>query len=1072
MERGPKIISYREDPTEIGRERDGQRITRAKLTQMLELVQLKKVEEVGFVACRSVGNFGIRPQEVFNILNFIDNNAALDQFRVWCSGKGYRLHEEEQMDEFQKFERAKQLLADEADLIDKLNPYVTQLQMARILGLRKYREAYNRSLEADKSGDEKTKNEAKNLIQTLISGSYRLLGEYLGPRRFYKRAGEEPKMLPLPELPEEIFEDDLVSEILIQAERDASLEIFNQDVEQGFAYLNSLKTEAKNEAQVKFVEKLETYFKEVDTWKVPEFKKTIAGSQKDVPIEEQTASFSYPSFHQKEYAYRFIHKDDDVKNKDFLVGDTGTQKTGAAIYAMEAAGTKTTLVVCPPGNPVDDWGREIEEKYEDPVEVVKIVGRGDLEKFIKSDKNPRYIIIGFSLLSSLGIKDTSFKLLADLVQKGGVDSLVDDEAHLANEYDANCTQLMHFISGLLPKEAPRIAMTATGVVNGVEDLDSPVRILLPFDYPIPGDFTRAARNDPNLVGALLYGRGLITRWDKHSILKGQLPDMEIIQESVVIELFHKALYDFVYADDKPEGITKRQMLRQALLDPMLVKKYYSPEGVGQMIIKLRTRLNNDLDDRARAKIEEEIKVLEERSANISNLYTFDQALTDLSEAVKEFINWKFSQNSDEIFDEDFLVRLGMENLAIWAFFNLPNGVDSLVRSSTDKTLREEWRGKEGLYSSKYRHLRDSITKLAQEGKNKFLIFSAFYKTAVTTPLEEATLGDDSEAFFSLYDYMRIWFGDETTERMDGDVTATPKKGEISARDKVRRTFRLDPTVDKLVATQRVSRLGINLTIPPIEANKDIIAVHQYHLDPPDTYADRVQTLGRSERTGQIIPIKAHLLRATHPEEPNNVRYGFLDEGIEEAIEYKRLIAQMTLDGIPITEEEEKFVKDHSRGVLMQQALYPMTPRMYLINRFFPGIRGQGYKANMAFLKEVGFEGMPNADFFATYYPKDDEYSLAGHNARVVSQIIKQFEGSMEGTTKIASVGAGAGILQIMLGKGLINIDMMHEILQAGKARETVKGEYVTGEAAHIPTLPEVFEFCHIFSSNWVISINS
>ncbi len=687
------------------------------------------------------------------------------------------------------------------------------------------------------------------------------------------------------------------------------------------------------------------------------------------------------------------------------------------------------------------------------MEVITIVGTADLKKFVNTpkDNKPRYVIIGYSLLSTLGIKDSSFKLLSELVKKADVDSLVDDESHLANNYDATCTKLMHFISRMLPKEAPRIAMTATAVVNGVEDLDSPVRIILPYDYPKEGDFTRAARNDPYLVSGLLHGRGILTRWNKYSILRDKLPELDIRVEPVPLTLFHKALYDFVYHDNLPEGITKRQILRQLSLDPMLIRKFYSPDGVAQMMSKLKGRLETDsMDDKTRAKIENQIKGLEARSTNISGLYTIDDAQKDLSEATKQFIQWKLNQNPAEIFDEDFLVRIGFDNLAIWAFFNFPNGMDSLVKSSPDRSLQEHWTGKEGLYSSKYIHLKKRLDKLVTAGKSKVEIFSAFYASSVTSPLEETVFEDDLSAFFSLYDYLRTWYG-ENIPRIDGNVSAHPRRGEISERERAIRTIRFDPTNLISLLTMRSSRLGIDLSIPPIAANAQFEEVIQFHIDEPDTYADKKQTWGRNENTGQTIPVRAITLRATHPDEPTNTHYGFIDEGIAQALEYKKLISQMVLDGIPLTEEEEIFVKAHSRGVVIQ-SLYPMTPRMYLINKFFPGTRAQGYEKNRQFLRQIGFEGMSNADFFATYYSKDDEYSLAGHNARVVSQVINRFKEETGGDVKIASVGAGAGILQIMLGEKIINIDMMQEVLQVAKARERTEGQYVTGEAAHLPIL--------------------
>lgn len=973
-----------------------------------------------------------------DIFALMTNEEAKDEIRVWCKGKNIKLKEEETEDEESKYQRAKKILDRDKELIEKLEPHLQQIDLARILAVKKYREA-----------DEETR-------QSLICGTYRLLGDVLGPRRHFKQDTQVITPLNLPDLPIEIFSDEIIRQILRESEREAVLPIFQRSAAAGFRYLAERRQSLTEPLLISFVEDLEEYFQKGLSDPEPGFRNKIAGSQKDLADPNEITYSDFPSPHQQLYGYRFKHK--EIGPQDLLIGAVRTGKSKGSLYAHAAAGARSTIIVCPPGLRYN-WEREIREAFEDPVEVIQIESTKQLKhlarhRLPRKENIRRQVILGYSLLSRLNVLESPL-LFRQLIRNLGLDSLTADEVHLAKESKAECTKQLYLLSRAFSKETPRIAMTATGVVNTVEDLDAPVRILRPYDYENPGDFTRSARNDPHLVSALLYGKQLMTRWTAEAILGYRLPNTEYYTEPVPFSPFHQSVYELVYSDSTIEDTVKRGMLRQASLDPLLIRRHYHPDSLRKMINNLRRKQEAEKDERKRELIGERIKAYEERIAAVTGLSSRDQAMQDLAAAHDKFIEWQLTQQ-ETVFDEDFLIKLGYEKLALWAFFNLPHSVDDLVKMSTDQFLSVDWTGKQGVYSSKYRRLKEKLDKLMASGKAKIAIFTGFYTTGVTSDLEDISEGD-KQAFYSLHQFLCKWYGEDACLKIDGSVLIEAKKGEQSAREKVRRQWRLDPAKRIILLSSRSAQLGMDLTVPPTKENAVFEEVDIINLDQPDTAADKQQGHGRFQGPGQKIKNVVTEMLATNNEQPRNVRYGFIDYGIWQALEFKRLLSQMTLDAVPLTEEEEAFVKANLSS-LTQIELYPTTPQAYLTQRFLVDIRGRGTQKNLEYLSRVGFEGLTNAEFFVTYYTQNEEMSLAGHNAKAVSTVIRKHQESL-GRERflIGSVGAGAGILQATLGQEIINIDIFFDILNFARHRLGNHGSFITGDGACLPIADESFD---------------
>ena len=129
------------------------------------------------------------------------------------------------------------------------------------------------------------------------------------------------------------------------------------------------------------------------------FKSKIRGTLQGVKLSENSDRFEFPAFHQKEYAYRFVNKE---KQADLLIGDTGTMKTGASLYAMEAAGAKHTLFVAP-ASFRGDLSREIKDKCRKDVSILAVRSQKQLEEILSDEHfiRPKYTVISYSLLSRL-----------------------------------------------------------------------------------------------------------------------------------------------------------------------------------------------------------------------------------------------------------------------------------------------------------------------------------------------------------------------------------------------------------------------------------------------------------------------------------------------------------------------------------------------------------------------------------------------------------------------------------------------------------------------------------------------
>jgi len=208
-------------------------------------------------------------------------------------------------------------------------------------------------------------------------------------------------------------------------------------------------------------------------------------------------------------------------------------------------------------------------------------------------------------------------------------------------------------------------------------------------------------------------------------------------------------------------------------------------------------------------------------------------------------------------------------------------------------------------SAKYKKLEELLT--SEDGpiaKNeKFVIFSSSFKKGITREYEdlkrryiELGFGEEYERL-ELDKSIKERFEEKIKEKfgnchigiLDGEVSPIKKKNKLSERDKVIKQFREDPDSKGLICTTDTGGQSLDLSN----------ATWAMHLD--EDYSPYVteQANAREYRQNQEGLVKIRYLRGKDS----------LDELITQYVDKKRLITKMSIDGYPLTPEEEALFKD-------------------------------------------------------------------------------------------------------------------------------------------------------------------
>ena len=303
-------------------------------------------------------------------------------------------------------------------------------------------------------------------------------------------------------------------------------------------------------------------------------------------------------------------------------------------------------------------------------------------------------------------------------------------------------------------------------------------------------------------------------------------------------------------------------------------------------------------------------------------------------------------------------------------------------------------------SEKFRVLDEILEDKCRNGK--VVVYTSLFKEGVTKNMEER---------YQQYGALRI----------DGDVDAKEKRDkdgniiEDSDREKVRKEFQENPEKRVLFATLPTMREGVDLTA----------ANYIVFLDKPYTHAEEDQGIKRVHRWGQDKPVTVLSLVAKDT----------VDEGVEELIEDKRVIAEMTIDGKASKDDIKRWkrLEDRKDENLLQDRRSP-AQRLSAYSRF---MRGKGSEENLSYIKS---DGERVARDFAEIYVDDWEGSYSDNTSRMLKSVLRP-----RGT--ILDLGSGPAVISRMFNMPAVNIDMNPYQLDFGRRlceEQGLGGEYIEG----------------------------
>lgn len=196
---------------------------------------------------------------------------------------------------------------------------------------------------------------------------------------------------------------------------------------------------------------------------------------------------------------------------------------------------------------------------------------------------------------------------------------------------------------------------------------------------------------------------------------------------------------------------------------------------------------------------------------------------------------------------------------------------------------------------------------------KVLIVSPWLQDNITTEEDKLIKTEEDEIIYkSLYTYLQRQLGDNLI-KIDGTISArTSAKDQSSPRDIARLELRNNPDAVGLVISLAVS-YGVDLSVADIPENNKIRGYQVIFLGPTLNQMVYEQLLGRVLRpTGkQNIPVKVTTLEGV--EQLGDQINPLFDASLLTLTEFKKLFAEMALDGYWPNDEEEKTISLYQKG---------------------------------------------------------------------------------------------------------------------------------------------------------------
>lgn len=737
--------------------------------------------------------------------------------------------------------------------------------------------------------------------------------------------------------------------------------------------------------------------------------------------------FAVPHFRQKYFVREFL------KTKRKLVnGGVGATKTACAYMAMETVGARR-VTIFGPAVARNTWPDQANTLFS-PDKKPEVFAVDTEEKLLDPRiATAKYIYISTEFLSQSWNNPVKKERIRTAMTRRGTDGMILDESDDFRNIDANCSKMLMDIVGEVeasykPKhpfdKMPMVALTATPIASGLEDLDIVMGLLYPDKFSLPKKngstkplFHHATLNDPRVAHDILFGEKLIMQWFARDIFGETMEPPELKRIRVQLTPYERVLYQWVVGQ-QVEGLTKMGYARMALLDPDIIKDTCRKKGLVPAHIRSKEGL-------------------------MKHLRLLHESWTDWVLGAGKRVADEF-----EPFSADWIAKMGGADFLLECFFSeeLTGGVDQLASQLTD--LKRDWRPQDEA-SAKYRALRRFLSEhIVPDGKGgyqmncKIFIASPHRKTGITRNMLENEVKESEMQINAISLFERMiseWFPGITKDQaigVDGNKT-------VNRRSRLAKIFREDGfKLNIVMATTDSVSESMNWAVENRPETTHIEKVKVILLGYPFGADEIVQLLGRFVRPTSGKPVEAFVLEAEDT----------FDEGNRDTVYLKQLIADLTLSGAELTPEQKEL---YDRGATAKRIMLA-EPHVgqYFLRTIIHNTRGNGEEATQEELGKKDVDGRTFAELFARFYfdEGNDEYKLVGNNAEMVAKMLVE-----DNPTAIASVGAGSCMVARKIARtgrvtNVDNIDINPEILKLAKERHPEIGNIIVEGASDLKSL--------------------
>jgi hypothetical protein len=932
--------------------------------------------------------------------------------------------------------------------------------------------------------EEKIKEYKKGLYPSILR-------PYLGDITFYRKRGELSFGDTLDAIPGTVLRDpdSLARKFARSYFTSEALRWFREGETEGFAQFEKEMAEQylhdvqNGEASIKHELLREIYdeFMEVQKIEIPENFKT----QVDWVEGWVDQELPFPHFRQK----YFVHVMTKMR-RQLLNGDTGSTKTACSYLTMESLGMNTdtldaqSVVIFAPAKARNTWPAEAQNIFREGEKPDIYIIR-DKHDFGKDEDDPsateiekekrrrfkkaKYVCVGSEFISRAEKNSSLATLLYDnLLKVRETDGVIIDESDdFRNETAARTKIIVKFIKqaeasyALDPwrrnadgstQKMPIVALTATPISNGLDDLDVTMALLQPERFALPKSllngypeepdkktFSQTCLNNSRLAHTILYGEErIMTRWTQEDLFGDKVQRAPVPENlSVRVRPADLVIYDYI-VEKASTTIAKKRLLTDILLNRQIVRM-------------------KDI-----AKLRKEVKEDEKKTAHLAPVpWNLEEMKTSFLELYDSWTEYSLKRENYSLakkpFSEDWIAEFGASEFLIQAFFHpdLAEGVESLIdllagkpgyaslRGNAELGVRGDWERRE-VVSDKFEALQHFLAERILKNDSGEYDFSRqvfvvipYHQLGITRGLHGKKVIDTAVPDFGLSLYELItqrWFPGlplEKTACIDSN-TSFDKRSEIAT------SWRHNKT-QLVVATMGTVNESMNWAV---DGGVDCI-----WLSRPWSADEEIQMQGRFLRPGQGGDYQGYFVDA----------FETIDKGLKHLTRRKYLLTQVALAGVKLTDEDRALLETKNDVLVIAQPLEGQFFIRDVINR----MQGMGEKK---FVNELS-RGENGHNYFQkwaeAYYDggSDTERLVAGNNARFVTETALRDVLQTVSQPKILSVGAGSCLVARCLNETgarvqMENLDLNGYLLEMVQKEHPEIGKVVVGAASEMYQLVE------------------